>query len=180
MRPNLISCHLSVREHREKNVHNIVDECPTIVRKGCRAARVIVKNVWQQRFHHCDCILRRITACMFQLVGEDANEATIICWLPAEVRLPLVSGEENRLQGSSTSVCLDPPFYSFVHRTSPKSHPIASQIRVRQFNHDAANIFVCEEIVPRELHFIKKAVCVEKERIAAPTKEKTVVTGFRH
>src|SRR5262245_36887961 len=137
MRPNLISCHLSVREHRAKNVHNLVDECPTIVRKGCRAAGVIVKNVWQQRFHHCDCILRRITACVFQLVGEDANEATIICWLPAKVLLPLVSGEENRLQGSSTPVCLDPPFYSFVHRASPNSHTIASQFRAAPVNYAA-------------------------------------------
>src|SRR5262249_19237975 len=80
-----------------------------------------------------------------------------------------------------------PPWSAWIHPSTVLSTvrvqsptPIASQIRVGQFNHDAANIFICEEIVPRKLHFIKKAVCVEKERIAAPAKEKTVVTGFRH
>ena len=48
VRPNLISCHLPVCEDREENVDNIVGECPAIVRKGRRAARVIGKNVWQQ------------------------------------------------------------------------------------------------------------------------------------
>src|SRR5262249_38856440 len=38
----------------------------------------------------------------------------------------------------------------------------------------------CEEVVPRELHVIEIAVYVEKERIAAPTEEETVVAGFRH
>src|SRR5437879_1349124 len=89
-------------------------------------------------------------------------------------------GEENRLQWPSTAVCLDPAFASFVQCPSPNSHLIASQIRVGQFNHDAANIFVDEEVVPGELHLIEIAVHVEKERIATPTEEQTVVTGFRH
>src|SRR5205823_14900089 len=81
---------------------------------------------------------------------------------------------------ASTPVCLDPAFSSFVHCASPNSHLIASQSRVEQFNHDAANIFVLEEVVPRKLHVIEIAVYVEKERIAAQTEEKTVVAGFRH
>jgi hypothetical protein len=113
-------------------------------------------------------------------VGEDINEVIVIRRLPAEVRLPLLSGQENRLHGSSTPVCLDPAFPSFVHRASPKPHLTASQSRVGQFKHDAANVLVFEEIVPRELHFIEKAVCVEKEWIGTPTKEKTAVAGFRH
>jgi hypothetical protein len=77
-------------------------------------------------------------------------------------------------------VCLDPAFSSFVHCASPKSDLIVSQSRVGQFNHYAANVFVFEEIVSCELHFVEKAVCVEEERIATPTKEKTVVARFRN
>jgi len=48
VRPDLVFCHLPVRQHREENIDNIVSECPTIVRKGHWAARVVGKNVWQQ------------------------------------------------------------------------------------------------------------------------------------
>ena len=39
---------------------------------------------------------------------------------------------------------------------------------------------VREEVVPGKLHVIEITIHVEKERIAAPTKEKTVVADFRH
>src|SRR5436309_5318685 len=177
VRPNLISCHLSVREHRQENVDNIVGQCPAIVRKARRAARVIWKNVWQQLSRDAHGVLRPIAARVFQFVREDANEAIIIRRLPVEVRLPLLSGEENRLQWPSTPVCLDPAFSSFVQYASPKSHHIGPQSRVGHFKHNTANILVREEIVASELHFVEKAVCIEKERIAAPTKEKTAVAA---
>src|SRR2546423_8602713 len=179
VRPNLI-CHVSVRVYRKEKIDNIIGQRPAIVRKARRLARMIGKNIRQQL--SCDglCVLRRIAARVFQFVREDANEAIIIRWFPAEVSLSLLSDEENRLQWSSTSVCLDPAFSSFVQCAGPSSHFIASQSRVGQFNHDAANIFVCEEVVARELHLIEIAVCIEEERIAAPTEEKTVVAGLRH
>ena len=34
VRPNFISCHLSMRERGQKNVDNIVGQCPAIVRKA--------------------------------------------------------------------------------------------------------------------------------------------------
>src|SRR6185295_12842243 len=141
---------------------------------------MIGKNIRQQL--SCDglCVLRRIAARVFQFVREDANEAIIIGWFPAKVSLSLLSDEENRLQWPSTPICLDPAFSSFVQCASPNSHLIASQSRIGQFNHDAANIFVCEEVVARELHLIEITLCVEKERIAAPAEEKTEVAGFRH
>src|SRR5882757_1202355 len=80
----------------------------------------------------------------------------------------------------STPVRLDPAICSLVHCASPNSDRIVSQSRVGQFKHDAANIFICEEVIPCELHVIEIAVYVEKERIAAPTKEKAVTPGFRH
>ena len=84
------------------------------------------------------------------------------------------------LHWSSTPVCLDPAFPSFVHCASPDPHFIASQFRVGKFKHDAANIFVFEEVVARELHLIEIAHRVEEERIAAPAEEKTEVADFRH
>src|SRR5882672_4983325 len=179
VRPNLI-CHVSVRVYREEKIDNVIGQRPAIVRIARRLARMIGKNIWQQL--SCDglCVLRSIAACVFQLVREHADEAIIIRWLPAEVSLPLLSNEENRLQWSCTPICLDPAFPSFVHCASPDSHLIVPQSRIGQFNRDAANIFVCEEVVPCELHLIEITLCVEKERIATPTKEKIVVAGFSH
>ena len=150
------------------------------MREARRLARVIAKNVWQQLSRDVLGVLRRVAARVFQFVCEDADEAIIIRWLAAEVCLSLFSSEEDRLQWSSTAVCLDPAVCSFVHCASPNSHLIASQSRVGQFNHDAADILVLEEVVARELHVIEIAVYVEKERIAAPTEEKTVVADFRY
>lgn len=163
MRPNLVSCHLPVREYREENVDNIVDECPAILRKGYWSARVVGKNVWQQLSRHAHCVLPRIAARVFQLVREDANETIIIRWLPVEVRLPLLSGEENRLHWSSTPVCLDPAFSSFVQCASPKSHLITPQSRDGQFKHDAANIFVGEAVVPRNCILLKRPFASKKK-----------------
>src|SRR5215831_12567332 len=87
---------------------------------------------------------------------------------------------ENSLHWPSTPICLDPAFPSFVHCASSNSDPIVPQGRVGQFKDDAANIFVCEENVPREMHVIEIAVYVEKEGIAAPTEEETPVAGSRH
>src|SRR5882672_6754836 len=179
VRSNLI-CHVSVRVYRKEKIDNVIGQRPAIVRKARRLARMIGKNIWQQL--SCDglCVLRSIAARVFQLVREHADETIIIRRLPAEVSLPLLSDEENRLQWSCTSVCLDPAFPSFVHRASPDPHFIAFQIRVGQFKHDAANIFVEEEVVPGELHVIEIADYVQKERIAAPAEEKTEVADFRH
>src|SRR6266446_3129891 len=179
VRPNHV-CHVSVRVYREEKIDNVIGQRPAILRKARRLVRMIGKNIWQQL--SCDglCVLRSIAARVFQLVREHADEAIIIRRLPAEVSLPLLSNEENRLQWSGTPVCLDPAFPNFVHRASPDPHFIAFQIRVGQFNHDAANIFVDEEVVPGELHVIEIADYVQKERIAAPAEEKTEVADFRH
>src|SRR6266480_3856260 len=112
VRPNLI-CHVSVRVYREEKIDNVIGQRPAIVRKARRLARMIGKNIRQQL--SCDglCVLRSIAACVFQLVREHADETIIIRRLPAEVSLPLLSDEENRLQWSGASVCLDPPLPSF-------------------------------------------------------------------
>src|SRR5712691_1039458 len=167
VRPNLI-CHVSVRVYREEKIDNVIGQRPAIVRKARRLARIIGKNIWQQL--SCDglCLLRSIAARVFQLVREHADEAIIIRRLATEVCLPLLSNEENRLQWYCTPVCLDPAFLRFIHRASPDPHFISSQFRVGKFNHDAASIFVFEEVVPGELHVIEIADYVQKDRIAAP------------
>src|SRR5262249_39530969 len=108
------------------------------------------------------------------------DEALVVRWFPAEVRQSLVSGEENRLHWSSTPVCLHPAFSGLFHCASPKSYLPASQSHIRQLDHDAADVLVGEEVIPRELHVIEIAFDVEEERIAPPTEEEPVVAGFRH
>src|SRR5262245_21716598 len=113
-------------------------------------------------------------------MGKDANEPIIIGRLPVEIRFPLFSGKKNCLHRSPTALCLAPAVYGFFHCASPHSNNIGSESRVGQLKHYAADVFVCKKIVGRELHMIEIAVCIEKEGVAAPTKEKTVVAGFRY
>src|SRR5262249_12731284 len=125
-------------------------------------------------------VLRRIAARAFQFVREYPDEAIIIRWLPLEVCHPLLSREEHRLQWPAAPVCLDPAFSSFVQRASPKSHHIAAQGRVGRVKHNTPPIFVRKEIVASERHLVEKPVCIEKEWVAAPTKETPPVAGCRH
>jgi len=152
VRPDLISCHLPVRQHQEENIDNIVGKCPTIVRKGHWAARVVGKNAWQQLSGFADRFLSRITARVFQLMGEDADEPIIFGRMPVQVRCSLFSRQENCLQWSPAAICLDPAFSSLVHCASPKSHLFTAQSRIGQLKHDAANILVREKIIASELH----------------------------
>src|SRR5216683_916510 len=179
VRPDLIG-HVSVRVHRKENVGNVIGQRPAILRKGYRAARIKGENVWQQRFRDGFGVLRRVATRVFQFVREHAYEAIIICWVSAEVFGSLLAGKENRLQGPSPTVRLNPAVCSLVHCASPNPYRFGSQSRVGQFKHDAANIFVCEEVIPCELNVIEIAVYVEKERVAAPTKEKAVAPGLRY
>src|SRR5215831_19136941 len=120
--PNHIAGHFSVREHRKKDVSNVVSQRPAIVGKARRAARVIEKNVRQQLSSDPLCFLMRIPAGMFQFVREDGNETGVIHRLSVHVCLPLLSRQENRLQWSSTPVCLDPTRCRLLQCASPESY----------------------------------------------------------
>src|SRR6476469_7146361 len=150
------------------------------MRVANRLARIVGKNVRQQRSRDVLCLLRRVAARVFQFVREHTNKAVIGGRFAEEVILFLFSREEDRLQWSATSIRLDPAVASFVHGARPDPCLMAPESRVRHFDHDAADIFVQEEIVSGKLHVIEIAVYVEKEGIAAPTEEKTVVAGFRY
>src|SRR5262245_25294878 len=117
---------------------------------------------------------------MFQLMREDTNESLIIGRLPVEIRFPLFSDEKNCLHRSRTALSLAPACGGFFHCPGPDSNFIGSESRVGQLKHNAADVFVCKKIVARELHMIEIAAGVKEERFAAPTKEKTVVAGFRY
>src|SRR5262249_16128210 len=97
-----------------------------------------------------------------------------------EVRLPLLSTKEDGHHRLTTAVCLDPTLGSFVDGASPKANRIGPQSGVGQFQRDAANVFVCEEIGSSELHLVDQAVCVEEEGIAAPTCKEMVFAGGCH
>src|SRR5262249_45884336 len=138
------------------------------------------KNVWQQCSRDVLCLLRGIPARVFQFMREDPDEAIIIRWLSAEVPIPLFPDWENRLQWSSAPIRLDPVLFGSIYGAGPNSHLVSTEFWVGNFKHDAANIFVFEEIVSSKLHAIEIAVYVEKERIAAPTEEKMEVADLCH
>src|SRR6266481_2007174 len=180
MRADFVPCHLSVGVYGAEHVEHIVGEGPAILRKGCGAARIIGKNVWQQRLRHGDCIVRTVAARVFQFMGEGTDKAFVVRRLPYEVQLPCLPWEEDRLLWSCSPIRLNPAFFSLGYRATPESHLLATKSRVGQFKYDAAHILVREEIVASELHVVEQAICVEKEGIAAPTKESTVVSSFRN
>src|SRR5258705_9008950 len=113
-------------------------------------------------------------------MGEGPHELIIVGRLPLEVQLPCLSGKENRLLGSCAPIGLNPAVCSLLEGAAPQSYFVAPKSRVGQFEHDAANILVREEIVAGELHVVEQAIGVEEERIAAPTEEGPVIAGFRH
>src|SRR5438552_5966636 len=126
VRPDLIR-DFSVRVDREEKIDNVVRQCAAIVRVAHRLTRVIRKNVRQQRSRDVLCLLGRVAARVFQFVCEHANEAIVICWLAEKVILFLLPRQEDRLQWSSTSVCLDPAVVSFVHGASPNSDLVSPE-----------------------------------------------------
>src|SRR6476646_1518381 len=91
MRSDFVSRHLSVGIYGAEHVEHIVGECPAILRKGCGAARIIGKDVWQQRFRHGDRIGRRVAARVFQFMGEGDKKALVVRRLSLEIQLPGLS-----------------------------------------------------------------------------------------
>ena len=73
-----------------------------------------------------------------------------------------------------------PNLLQFCPLCEPRFPRHCFQSRIGQFNDDTTDILVVEEVVARELHVIEITLCVEKERIAAPTEEQTVGAGFRN
>ena len=85
--------------------------------------------------------------------------------------------------GPRAAIRLDPVPARAVcrdQRAGPEANLFRPQGRVGHFEHDAAHVFVGEEIVAGELQVVQGARHVEEEGIAAPAREEAVVAGLRH
>jgi hypothetical protein len=87
---------------------------------------------------------------------KDRNELSIVRRFPGEVAVVVVAGEEGSLD----------------ERACPQANCCRSKNGVGDFQRDAADIFVCEEIPGGELEVVDRAEYIEEEGIAAPTGKK--------
>src|SRR6267378_444342 len=178
MGPYVVFRHLSICEDTNKNIERIVGECPAIVRKRCRAPRVIRQNVWEQCPRHALCLGRRISPCVFQSVREGWNKSRVVCRFAREVGI-FFFDKYYRLRRPRTALHLDPTAAIIWHkRARPQPHFSCSQSRVRHFKNDAAHIFVSEEIVACELEVVLRTFNVAEERVAAPASKEAGITCF--
>src|SRR5580704_10172087 len=183
VRANVISCHLPVGENSEEDIRNVVDEPAAVVREGRGTFGVVAQKVRQQFFSHPLCFFRWIPARMFQSVRENGNETCVVRRLPGQVSVVLLAGKKGSLVGPRPAIRLDPAPTRAVcrnQRASPQPNLFRPKKRVGHFQHNAANVFVCEEIPARELKFVERAQYVEEEWIAAPSGIEPVVTSLRH
>ena len=178
--PYLVPRHLPVCEDSQEGISGIVGECPAIAREGRRARGVIGQHIRQQCSRHTPCFLRRIPTRVFQLVREDGDETGIVRRLTREVGISLRADKEDGLRGQRAAIRLDPTPARPVQRAGPQANPFGSKDRVRHLQHDAAHIFVGEEIVTGELQIVQSPLRVEEEGIAAPAREEAVAAGLRH
>ena len=107
-------------------------------------------------------------------VREDGDETGIVRRLTREVGISLRADKEDSLRGQRAAVRLDPTPARAVQRAGPQANPFGPKGRVGHFQHDAAHVFVGEEIVAGELQIVQGALRVEEEGIAAPAREEAV------
>ncbi len=112
-----------------------------------RAAKLNLDEVRQQCPCHASCFLRGIPACVLQRVREDGDETGIVRRRCGAVRAYLFAGKEDSLRRPSAAVRLDPAPTPAIQCASPKANLFRPQGRVRHLQHDAAHVFVSEEIV---------------------------------
>ena len=106
---------------------------------------------------------------------KDRNELSIVRRFPGEVAVVVVAGEEGSLVGTGSAIRLDPAATGTVcldERACPQANCCRSKNGVGDFQRDAADIFVCEEIPGGELEVVDRAEYIEEEGIAAPTGKK--------
>jgi hypothetical protein len=97
VRPNLISCYLSIREDSEEDIRDVVRECPAIIGERRWSCGVIAQKVRQQCLCHPRGLVWLIPTCMLQRMREDGNETSIVRRFPSEVRSVLLAGKEGSL-----------------------------------------------------------------------------------
>ena len=91
---------------------------------------------------------------------EDGNETGIVRWLAGEVGFVLLAGKKGSLVGPRPTIRLDPARTGAVcwnQRASPQADLFRPKKGVGHFQHNAAGIFVYEEIPTRKLEFVERA-----------------------
>src|SRR5262249_43988379 len=115
-----------------------------------------------------------------QLVCEDGDETGIVRRLTREVSISLPADKKDGLRGQCAAIRLDPTPARAGKRAGPQANLFGSKDRVGHLQHDAAHVFVGEEIVTGELKVVQGPLCVEEEGIAAPAREEAVAADLRH
>ena len=178
--PYFVPRHLPVCEDSQEGIGGIVGECPAIGREGRRASGVIGQHVRQQCSRHTPCFRRRIPTRVFQRVCEDGDETGIVYRLTREVGISLPADKKDGLRGQRAAIRLDPTPARAVQRAGPQVNPSRSKDRVGHLQHDAAHVFVGEEVVTGELQIVQGPLRVEEKGIAPPAREEAVAASLRH
>jgi hypothetical protein len=139
--------HLPICEDSQEVILDVVGERPAIFREGRGARGVKGHEVRQQCPCHASCFLRGIPTRVLQRVREDGDETGIVRRRCGAVRAYLLADKEDSLRRPSAPVRLDPAPTPAVQRASPKANLFRPQGRVGHLQHDAAHVFVSEEIV---------------------------------
>jgi len=134
-----------IRERRQKNVDNIIGQCPAIVRKPHWGQWVIGKHVWQQRSRRPLLRPRRIAARVFNSCAKTPMKRSSFAGSP----LRYASSARDRKPPAwvSTSVGLDPAS-RVLSTCEPKFATGFALEPSWQFNHDAANILSVKKLSP--------------------------------
>src|SRR6267378_2562174 len=178
MGPYVVFRHLSICEDANKNIERIVGECPAVVRKRCRAHRVIRQNIREQCPCHALCLGRRISTRVLKSVREGSKETLIVRRFTREVGI-FFFDKYYRLRRPRPALHLDPTAaITWRKRARPQANLVCPQSRVGYFKNDAAHIFVSEEIVACELEVVLRTFNVAEERVAAPAGKEAGITCF--
>src|SRR6185369_13991381 len=109
---------------------------------------------------------------------EMGDETRIVRRLGGQVGSVLLTGEEWCLLGSRAAIRLNQFPARSVQCTAPEAYAFAPQLRVGHFQHDAAHVLICKEVIAGELELVQGALHVEEEWIAPPAREETVADSL--
>src|SRR6202023_2491279 len=168
VRPYVVPLDFAIRENAHEKIEGIVSQSSAVIGKRRRPRRVIRQNIWEQCRRHALRLGRSISTCVLQGVREGSKETPIGRRFTSEVGISFLD-KYHRLRGSGSAFDLTPATtIIWRQRARPKANLFCPQSRVRYFKNDAAHIFVCEEIVARELQVVLRPFHVAEERVAAP------------
>ena len=163
VRSYVISLHFSICEDRKEEIHDVVSKFAAIVREGRWLRRIIVKDVREQSPGDFRCLRRRISTGVLQRMRENRDETGIVRRLRTQIGGVLFAGKERSLIRPSTAICLNPFPASAVQCASPQAQLFIPELRVGDFEHDAAHIRFGEVIVTGELQVVQCSIYVKRK-----------------